>query len=107
MSGGTPPLHTHNHHVTVAVCDPHTSAGPRHAAVTPVTVTGHPVVALACLRCTGGVVPPRPLCTSTLPSYFPQSTLTPHLSRHNVSYFTVSEVTTPYYRVVTGLAQSQ
>jgi hypothetical protein len=87
MSGGTPPHHTHNDHVTVAVCYPHSSAGPRHAAVTPVTVTGHPVVALACLWCIGVAVPPRPLCTSTLRNYFPQSTLARHLSRHDVSYY--------------------
>lgn len=87
INGGPPPLHTHNHHVNVAVCDPHSSAGPRHAAVTPVAVTGHPVVALACLRCFGAAVPSRPVYTSTLRSYFPQSTLTRHLSRHYVSYY--------------------
>jgi hypothetical protein len=87
MSGGTPPLHTHNHHVTVAVRDPHSSAGPRHATVSPVASSGHPVVALACLRCTSVAVTPRPLCTSTLRSYFPSSTLTRHLSRHDVSYY--------------------
>jgi hypothetical protein len=86
MSGGTASRHTHSHHVTVSVCDPHTSAGPGHAAVAPVTAIGHPALAVACLRCIGDAVPPRPLCTSTLRSYVSQPTLTRHLSRHDVSY---------------------
>jgi hypothetical protein len=98
MSGGTLPRHTHSHHVTVAVCDPHPSAGPRYAVVNPVTVTGQPVVAVACLRCIAVAVPPRPLCTSTLRSYVPQPTLTHHLSRHNVSY---------YYNFKSGSSQLQ
>ena len=78
MRGGISPL---------AVRDPYSSVGSGHAAVTPVTVTGHPFVAVACRWCHGVTVPPRPLCLPTLPSYAPQSSVTCDLPWHDVSDF--------------------
>jgi hypothetical protein len=88
MCGGIPPLHCH----FVAVRDPHPSVGSGHAAVTPVTITGHPFVAVACRWCDSLTVPPRPLCNPTLHSYAPQSPVTCHLPWHDVSDSNIFEV---------------
>jgi hypothetical protein len=69
----------------VAVRDPHSSLGSGYAAVTPVTITGHPLVAVACQWYDRLTVPPRPLYNPTLRNYAPQSTVTCPLPWHYVS----------------------
>jgi hypothetical protein len=82
MWGGVPPFHCH----LVAVRVPHVSAGPGYAAVTPVTITGHLSVAVACRWCDIFTVPPRPLYIPTLHNYAPLSTVKRFLPWHNVRY---------------------
>ena len=82
MCGSLTPLHCHS----VAVCNTHSSVGPGHAAVTPVTITGHPSMAVACRWCDSLTVPPRPLCIPTLHSHAPSSPVTCHLPWHDVRY---------------------
>ena len=92
MCGGVTPLHCHR----VAVCDPHPSVGPGYAAVTPVTITGHPSMAVACRWCDSPTMPPRPLCVPTLHSYGSQSPVTCHLSWHDVRYSNIFKVSVKF-----------
>jgi hypothetical protein len=87
MCGGVPPVNCH----LVAVCFPHILHGRGHAAVTPVTITGHPSAAVACRWCDIVTVPPRPLYIPTLHSYATLPTVKHCLPWHDVRYLTVLE----------------
>jgi hypothetical protein len=75
-----------SHIMTVAVRDPHPSAGPGHAVVTVITAVSHTALAMACLWSAGTAVPTRALSIIALRSYTPLSSVTCYFSWHDVSF---------------------